>query len=158
MGYGAFYYCIGLTSIIIPDSITSIGSDAFYYCTGLTSVTIGNSVTSIGDYAFYFCTGLKGVMLPDSVTIIGKGAFEDCTGLKGVTIPDSVTSIGDDAFGYYMNGGSNAPLQSFTITGSKGSAAEKYATDNRFKFIAIMHAENFDYKVISETDKTIEIV
>jgi hypothetical protein len=42
-----------LTSITIPNSVTSIGSDAFYYCSGLTSITIPNSVTTIGEQAFF---------------------------------------------------------------------------------------------------------
>ena len=42
-----------VTSVTIPDSVTSIGSDAFYNCTNVASITIGNSVTSIGDYAFF---------------------------------------------------------------------------------------------------------
>lgn len=58
---GAFSGCNGLTSVTIPDSVTSIGDDAFYGCTGLTSVTIGNSVTRIGAFAFGGCTGLTSV-------------------------------------------------------------------------------------------------
>ena len=49
---GAFSGCTSLTSVTIPDSVTSIGNNAFEYCTALTSVTIGNGVTSIGGYAF----------------------------------------------------------------------------------------------------------
>ncbi len=70
----------------------------FHDCTGLTSVTIPNSVTSIGDGAFSDCSGLTSVTIPDSVTSIGDYAFSSCTGLTSVTIPDSVTSIGDGAF------------------------------------------------------------
>ena len=96
----AFAGCTGLTSIIIPNSVTSIGGSAFNGCTGLTSITIPNSVTSIGNFAFYGCTGLTSVTIPNSVTSIGGSAFNGCTGLNSVTItiPNSVTSIGNNAF------------------------------------------------------------
>ena len=62
----------------------SIGNSAFYCCTGLTSVTIPDNVTSIGEYAFYGCTSLTSVTIPDSVTSIGGGVFSGCTNLKRV--------------------------------------------------------------------------
>ncbi len=88
------------THIVIPDSVTSIGSYAFFNCTSLNSVTIGNDVTSIGNYAFYGCTSLASITIPDSVTSIGDSAFYHCQNLTYITIPDSVTSIGDEAFKY----------------------------------------------------------
>ena len=87
-----------VTSITIPDSVTSIGGYAFSFCTGLTSVVIPDSVTSIGERAFRNCTGLTSITIPNSVTSIGVYAFHDCTGLTSITIPDSVTSIGEYAF------------------------------------------------------------
>ena len=94
----AFYGNTDLTSVVIPDSVKSIGEYAFYRNTELTSVTIGSSVESIGDSAFYNCMGLTSVTIPDSVTSIGERAFEGCMGLTSVTIPNAVTSIGYSAF------------------------------------------------------------
>ncbi len=95
---GAFSGCSGLTSITIPDSVTSIGNSAFSDCSGLTSVTIPDSVTSIGNSAFSDCSGLTSVTIGNCVTSIGEYAFYKCSGLTSVTIPDSVTSIGQSAF------------------------------------------------------------
>ena len=83
-----FAYCSDLTSIIIPDSVTSIGRTAFRHCTELTSITIPDSVTSIGVGAFTDCSSLTSVAIGDSVTSIGMGAFEDCTGLTSIVVDD----------------------------------------------------------------------
>ena len=93
-----FSGCSGLTSITIPNSVTSIGYGAFSGCSGLTSVTIPNSVTSISEYTFSGCSGLTSVTLPNSVTSIDHGVFSGCSGLTTVIIPNSVTSIGGFAF------------------------------------------------------------
>ena len=98
IGYGAFGGCTGLTSVTIPNSVTSIGYKAFEDCTGLTSVTIPDSVKRIGEYAFKGCTGLTSVIIPNSVTSIGDWAFQDCIGFTSITIPNSITSIESGTF------------------------------------------------------------
>ena len=96
---GDYAFCgSGLTSITIPDNVTSIGNSAFKICWGLTSITIPDGVTSIGDYAFQFCSGLTSITIPNGVTSIGREAFYSCSGLTSITIPNNVTSIGDSAF------------------------------------------------------------
>lgn len=98
IGEWAFYECRSLTSINIPHSVTSIGNSAFSWCDSLTSINIPNSVTTIGDEAFYECKSLTSINIPDSVTSIGDGAFDECSSLASINIPDSVTSIGNGAF------------------------------------------------------------
>jgi hypothetical protein len=93
------YKNTSVTSVVIPNSVTSIGNYAFYNFSSLTSITIGTSVTSIGYQAFTNCTGLTTLTIPNSVTNIGYQAFTNCTGLTTLTIPNSVTSIGGSAFG-----------------------------------------------------------
>ena len=88
IGYRAFYNCTGLTSIAIPNSVTSIVKEAFYHCSGLTSVTIPNSVTSIGDFAFDSCSGLTSITIGNSVKSIGDFAFDSCSGLTSITVEE----------------------------------------------------------------------
>ncbi len=122
------YLCYGmsnLTSVTIPNSITTIGKDVFEYCSGLTSVvwnakncadftltsapfydirskitsfTFGESVQHIPAYLCYGMSNLTSVTIPNSVTTIGEYAFKECTGLTSITIPNNVIYIGSSAF------------------------------------------------------------
>lgn len=97
IGYCAFQAC-GLTDIDFPNSLASIGRFAFAHCDGLTSVFIPNGVTEFWPRAFVSCENLKFVSIPHSLTTIYSTAFGDCFSLTSVAIPDSVTEIADDAF------------------------------------------------------------
>jgi hypothetical protein len=108
--YSPFYNKATLTYVDLSNSgIETIGSSAFYGCSGLTSVTIPESVTSIGNYAFSRCSGLTSVTIPDSVTDIGRGAFQNCSGLVDMTIPfvggraDATAPSDTTLFGYIFN-------------------------------------------------------
>jgi uncharacterized protein (UPF0248 family) len=95
---GSAFANTSLTSVTIPNGVTSIGVNAFSDCVSLTSVTIPNSVINIEISAFFGCRSLASVTIGNSVTSIGDGAFAWCTSLTSVTIPNSVTRIGDRAF------------------------------------------------------------
>ena len=101
IGANAFSRCGGITSVTIPDSVTSIGNHAFLGCSNLETVTIANSVQNIGDYAFRGCSSIKSLAIPDSVTSIGEYAFYGCTSLKSIHLParfqGAISDFGLDA-------------------------------------------------------------
>lgn len=115
IGDYAFRDCVGLSSVIIPNSVTTIGRLAFAGCTGLTAMTIPSSVTTI-DGAFVGCDNLIAVSLPNSITSI-DGAFAGCSNLTLVNIPTSVTSIG------FMTFYGCSSLDSITIPSSVNAIA-----------------------------------
>lgn len=98
--WNAFENCKEITSVVIPDSVTSIGGYAFRWCTSLKSVVIPDSVTRIIHGAFYGCKSLTSIAIPGSVTSIYPRAFYRCSALKSITISDGVDEIGSQAFSY----------------------------------------------------------
>lgn len=95
--HAAFFNSV-VTSVTIPDSVTSIHDSAFAYCSSLTNISIPNSVTAIGSFAFEGCTKLESITLPSSLLTISKALFSGCSQLTTIHIPVSVTLIEDDAF------------------------------------------------------------
>jgi hypothetical protein len=116
IGKKSFMRCVNLTSLTIPDSVTTIESGralspswpswppghepdgAFSACTNLTSVTFGKGLKVLGDYAFAQCKALTNVSLPTSVTRIGHGSFANCSALRSVDLPVGLMEIGSSAF------------------------------------------------------------
>jgi hypothetical protein len=93
IGDSAFNEDTTVTSVTIPDGVTSIGDSAFYRCFSLTNVIIGKSVSSIADWAFSWCTNLTRVKIPDSVKSIGRSVFNYCPSLIAVNIPNGVRIV-----------------------------------------------------------------
>lgn len=121
IGSKAFYGTAAascITSVVIPDSVTTIGDYAFYYCS-MQSLTLGSGVTTLGKYAFCHCPNLVSLTLPTSLTSIGDYAFASCTSLTDLRIPYGVTTLGNYMFQ------SCAALQSVTVPSSV-TACGKY--------------------------------
>ncbi len=103
IGNTAFMYCFYLTSLTIPNSVTTIKEGAFAYCSGFTGdLVIPNSVVTIEPSAFFTCYGFDGnLVIGNSVSTIGGWAFNSCDGFTGIlNVPSNVASIGEDAFVY----------------------------------------------------------
>ena len=98
IGESAFEGCTGLTSIKLPEGLTCIESNTFKGCSGLTSLEIPKSLTTIGLDAFSSCRGLTSIEVPEGVTSIEPGAFHSCSGLKSITLPLTLTYIGKSTF------------------------------------------------------------
>lgn len=87
-----------IESIVLPETVFSIGSGAFYECTNLKEVTLPESLIRMGDKAFYGCTSLTSIELPGAMVETGQCTFEKCTALTTVTISEGTTTISDCSF------------------------------------------------------------
>lgn len=114
-----------LTSITIPEGITTIGEWCFANCTKLTSVTLPNSVTTVGLRCFQSCTSLTSLTLSENITEIPDYFCGACTSLESIEIPASVTSIGNYAFSYISSGSTgNSCKKLESLTFAEGSQLE----------------------------------
>jgi RNA polymerase sigma factor (sigma-70 family) len=94
----AFADCAELEEVILPDSITDIGTHAFNGCDNLRRIHLGSGLKNIYDYAFKECFALEEISFPDGLEYIGSFAFYGCSTLTNVSVPAQVKEIGDCAF------------------------------------------------------------
>lgn len=130
IGDRAFARCYKLLGVELGSSVQSIPDEAFLMCSKLSSITIG-SAESIGKDAFSGCLVLKSVKLPENLRVINSGAFRDCISLGSIALPDSVEKISAEAF--YSCG-----LDSVAL-GSNVTAVEPFAfaRNNRLGSISV---------------------
>ena len=96
------FYNLKIKSVVIPESVTSIGAQAFYYCSDLESVIFTDNITEIGREAFAFCLKLKDITFPQNIKKINEMTFFGCE-LERLVIPEGVTEIEYWAFDYCTN-------------------------------------------------------
>ena len=94
----AFMNCSSLSAIIIPEGVTGIGNSAFRGCSSLLSVNIPSNVIVIGSYAFYGCASLTSIYIPNNNTEIGMSAFSNCSNLTSINIPSNISIIHSGTF------------------------------------------------------------
>lgn len=91
IGDGAFTGCSALTSLTVPDTVTSIGSYAFQTCHNLTQVHLSANLRLLQEGTFYQCSSLRTIQIPVATTEVWDTAFENCDGLESFTVADGNT-------------------------------------------------------------------
>ena len=144
IGKMAFFRCEGVESLRIPDAVTSIGEYAFRSCSGLGELILPEGLSTIGEYAFANCSALTDLRLPEGVTTLGAHAFDSCSALTSLTLPEGVSSIGESAF-------ANCP--ELTVRVYEGSYGETYCLVNNVRHETL--TENVTGLLLSQSTLTL---
>ena len=94
IGEKVFFDCNSLTSVVLPESLTSLDWGVFSNCRKLESITLPGSIGVVRNNMFQNCTGLENEVINEGVTLIEWGAFRNC-GIKTMTLPKSLTEFED---------------------------------------------------------------
>lgn len=146
IGDGAFSYCVNLTKMIIPDNVESIESFAFNECSGLTYVRLSNKMTEINGSLFAYCSNLKSVTVPNTIQKIGYGAFNKCSSLESIYYSGTETEWNSINISKYSN---DYLKNSYKYYNMNGNVLHQKKLDNtavRFVYLA-------DIQTVIDSDK-----
>lgn len=143
----AYYDANNLKSVMLPDTVTTIGEQAFNKCNSLTNVHLSTSLKSIGTSAFEGCTSLTSLTIPNGVTTIGVDAFKNCTGLTELIIPKSVTVFEGNPFV-----GIKCPVSVY-----ENSPAKAYCVANSVPYVIVEEIPPQAVSLSPKTDQTISV-
>ena len=158
-----------VTVVTVPTTlsgktVSEICENCFKDKTAITSLTIPNSVTSIGSSAFEGCSKLTSITIPDSVTRIGSSAFKNCTSMRRIYIPSSVTEITASSYSTSSFYGWNSSAVIYCGASSKPSGWGRYwnyySSSSQLKTIwnvAGFPQQNADWEYVEKTDGTIRV-
>ena len=154
LGEEAFCQQEELESVVIPKTVTKIGSTCFSFCYGLTNVEFLGGVKIIGTNAFMYCSSLTSIVIPDGLEILEDAAFDGCENLKTISLPKTLKEIGNFAFGDCYS------LENIEID----EANENYCsfdgaiyTKNMDKIVLYYRGANKNYKEFTVPDGVLEI-
>ncbi len=145
IGEDAFYYCVGLKSVVIPEGVEELVGAAFCYCVGLEEIKLPSTLKKIGENCFYSCTALTEVRLPHGLQQIDSYAFFHCTSLKKINIPKTVETISGYCIGYFYDEESEGRgvQENLTVQVTKQTAGYTYASGNdlTYEFVSGIPAQ-----------------
>lgn len=139
----AFAGCAALSEVRLPENLSSLGRYAFSGCAALTSITIPSGIRQLNVGVFDQCAALARVILPDGLTSISWDAFGSCGSLKSIIIPQSVATIDQNAF---------RNNEDMIICGYLGSAAETFAEEQGYDFVALDSIQTGEIFFVLEKD------
>lgn len=117
---GVFAGKNNIESVVVPNTVTTIGADVFWSCKGIQEISLGNSVSTIGDNAFQYCESLRSISLPNTLTSVGNHFLCHCNKIEALVIPENLVSIGD----YFLHGCES--LRNVYLVGNKYRALGNY--------------------------------
>ncbi len=151
IGRAAFRFCSGLTSVVLPDTLETLGEYAFNGCAALSAVYLPEGqMNALAPYTFRNCTSLSFIEIPENIQTVGAGAFTGCTALARAAVICSDAAVGTDAFPAATEV-TDHPFD-FTVDGESATLTEYSGTAKKVKIPASVEKDGKEYAVTTLGD------